>query len=228
MIRCLRATLADCDAAAGAVVVIDVLRAFTTAAHAFASGAREILLVATVEEAFALRERIPGSLIVGEVDAWPVPGFDLPNSPAAVAGLDLGGRCLIQRTSAGTQGVCRAPRDVPLFAASLCNAVATGRQLAALGIPTVTLVETGRHDGDTADEDRACADLLEALLAGASPDRRAIAARIRQAPAARKFADPARPEFPAEDLLLAAEIDRFDFAMRVSWRGGLPVLRPID
>ncbi|RMF95301.1 MAG: 2-phosphosulfolactate phosphatase, partial [Gammaproteobacteria bacterium] len=202
--RCRRATLADCHAATGAVVVIDVLRAFTTAAHAFARGAREILLVATVEEALALRARHPGSLIIGEVDALPVPGFDLPNSPAALARLDLTGRCLIQRTTAGTQGICRAPRDRPLFAASLCNASATARHLRALGAEIVTLVETGRRDSDSGDEDRACADLLEMLLAGDEPDLPGIAARVHQAPAAAKFADPARPEFPAEDLPLAA------------------------
>ena len=37
--------------ATGHVVVIDVLRAFTTAAYAFAAGIEEIELVATPEEA---------------------------------------------------------------------------------------------------------------------------------------------------------------------------------
>ena len=41
----------------GVVVVIDVLRAFTTAAFAFDRGADEILLVSTVEEAFEVREQ---------------------------------------------------------------------------------------------------------------------------------------------------------------------------
>ena len=43
------------------VEVIDVLRAFTTAAFAFAAGVREIVLVGAVEEALALRERLPGA-----------------------------------------------------------------------------------------------------------------------------------------------------------------------
>lgn len=41
-----------CHKAQGLCVVIDVLRAFTTAAFAFAAGALEILMVATVEEVF--------------------------------------------------------------------------------------------------------------------------------------------------------------------------------
>jgi 2-phosphosulfolactate phosphatase len=40
--------------AAGHVVIIDVLRAFTTAAYTFAAGAETIELVATPEEALAL------------------------------------------------------------------------------------------------------------------------------------------------------------------------------
>jgi 2-phosphosulfolactate phosphatase len=45
--------LAGAREATGVVVVIDVMRAFTTAAYAFAAGIREIELVATVEEALA-------------------------------------------------------------------------------------------------------------------------------------------------------------------------------
>ena len=41
----------------GMAVVVDVLRAFTTAAFAIAGGAKEILLAATVEEALGLRDR---------------------------------------------------------------------------------------------------------------------------------------------------------------------------
>ncbi len=51
----------------GAVVVVDVIRAFTTAACAFAAGADAIYLVATVEEALAFKHRTPGALAVGEV-----------------------------------------------------------------------------------------------------------------------------------------------------------------
>ena len=42
--------------ATGAVAIIDVFRAFTTAAVAFANGAARIIMVGSVEEALALRE----------------------------------------------------------------------------------------------------------------------------------------------------------------------------
>ena len=54
-----QATLATCSEATGTVVAIDVIRAFTTAAFAFAAGAQDILLVGEVQEALALRQRFP-------------------------------------------------------------------------------------------------------------------------------------------------------------------------
>ncbi|MBA2699724.1 MAG: 2-phosphosulfolactate phosphatase [Nocardioidaceae bacterium] len=50
----------------GAVVVVDVLRAFTTAAYAFAVGARRIWLVSSVEEALTLKSTRPRTLAMGE------------------------------------------------------------------------------------------------------------------------------------------------------------------
>src|SRR5262245_64699993 len=87
--------------ARGAVVVIDVLRAFTTAAYALASGAGEIVLVSTPEQAFVLRERWPRALLVGEVGGRPIPGFDHGNSPAAMQELDLRGKPIGLRSSSG-------------------------------------------------------------------------------------------------------------------------------
>jgi 2-phosphosulfolactate phosphatase len=50
--------LRDRPLVAGVVVVVDVIRAFTTAAAAFAAGAERILCVETLSEAFALQRII--------------------------------------------------------------------------------------------------------------------------------------------------------------------------
>lgn len=59
-----RVSLEICANARGVVVVVDVLRAFSTSAYAFAAGARDITLVSTVEEAFDWQSKIPKSLIM--------------------------------------------------------------------------------------------------------------------------------------------------------------------
>jgi len=219
-----RATLDTCAQATGIVVVIDVLRAFTTAAFAFAAGARDIALVSSVEEALALREANPGSLIMGEVGGQMVEGFDFGNSPSAFLERDLSGRRLIQRTSAGTQGVVRSKGADTLLAASLCNAGATVDTIRRHPGTSITLVITG--SGGRGEEDVACADFLERLLKGERPDPGPIIRRVRESQAAQKFLDPANREFPLTDLDCAVEIDRFDFAMPVRRQNGLLLLEP--
>jgi 2-phosphosulfolactate phosphatase len=221
-----RATLETCHKATDTVVVIDVLRAFTTAAYAFAAGAVDIRPVATVEEALSLRAQNPGWLVMGEAGGRPVAGFDFGNSPAAFLDVDLSGRHLVQRTSAGTQGVVRSRNARRPLVASLVVARATAETIRRHAPETVTLVITGARPDRPGDEDAACADYLEALLTGTSFDRGTIMRRVRQSWAGRLFTR-ADPAFPAADLDCALDIDRFDFALEVrQWRG-LHVIEPV-
>lgn len=90
--------------ATGTVAVIDVFRAFTTAAVVLANGASRILIVSGVEEALALRDAGIVDICIGEVGGKAPPGFDYGNSPFEVSSVDFSGKTIIQRTSAGTQG----------------------------------------------------------------------------------------------------------------------------
>jgi|SRR5215211_5686337 len=75
------------------VVVIDVLRAFTTAAVALAGQADGVVLAATADQALQVRDRLPGSLAVK--DGPPVREFDGVNSPAWMAQLDVAGSAVV-------------------------------------------------------------------------------------------------------------------------------------
>lgn len=218
------ATLESCGEATGTVVVIDVLRAFTTAAYAFMAGAREILLVGRVEEALALRIRFPDALLIGEVGGLPIPEFDLGNSPAEVRGQTLDGRLLVQRTSAGTQGVVLGKRADTLLAASFACAGATARWIGRQAPESVTFVITGIYPDRDGDEDRACADYLAALLRGGQPDPLPYLRRVEESDTGHWFTDPARPAFPLEDLRLAIDLDRFDRALLIQRRENLLVM----
>ena len=112
----------ELDGVHGPVVVVDVIRAFTTAAYAFGSGAAEIYLVGDVDEALAFKAAHPGTIALGENRGQRPEGFDYPNSPAMVSRVDLTGRTLVQRTSAGTRGVVAATGADRLWAASLACA----------------------------------------------------------------------------------------------------------
>src|SRR5260221_4408033 len=94
--------------ARGVTIVIDVIRAFTVAAYAFAGGASRLWLVRTTDEAFALRRREPGALLAGEIGGRLISGFYLNKLPALMAKSHLARRLLIQRTGAGTPGAGNA------------------------------------------------------------------------------------------------------------------------
>lgn len=220
-----RASLDTCHTATGMVVVIDVLRAFSTAAYAFAAGAEDITVVSTVAEALELRGRFPGSLVIGEVDGLRVPGFDFSNSPVQFDGRDLAGRHLIQRTSAGTQGVIRSRNAERLLAASFVNARATAQAILYSTLSPLTFVITGIRPGDPADEDVACADYIEALVGGDTPARDPFLDRVRQSPTGRLFSNPTQSDFHPLDLEYCLAVDRFDFAMSVWRKDGLCVMK---
>jgi len=222
-----RATNETCGTAAGAVVAIDVIRAFTTAAFALAAGARDIVPVGTVEEALALRARFPGALAMGEVGGYPIDGFDFGNSPSALLEQNLSGRRVIQRTSAGTQGLVRSLKADMLFAGSFVCGAATARAIARSAPASITLVATGIFPGRDGDEDVACADYLAALLRGEPIDIAALVRRVRDSGSGRLFADPSDPVFPPSDLDLCVDVDRFDFALHVERRDGLLVMEAV-
>jgi len=226
--RILRSDLPHCPELHGAVVVIDVLRSFTTCAYAFARGASEVLPVDSVAAAIQLRERFPDALALGAVGGGaPAAGMDMGNSPSLVDGLDLRGRRLIQYTAGGVRGLVACDRAGMLLAASLVCASATAAYLRMLRPPCVTLVTTGAWSDRDGDEDHACADLIEALLLGHEPPRAPYAERVRCSDFGRRFAAGTDPNLPLEDLDCCAAVDRFDFAMPMNRLQGGLLIRPV-
>ncbi|HEX2997154.1 MAG TPA: 2-phosphosulfolactate phosphatase [Anaerolineales bacterium] len=219
--------LETCHTATGAVIVIDVIRAFTNAAFALARGAKEIYPVGTVEEALQLRATIPNSLACGEVDGLPPEEFDFGNSPTQTSTLKLSGRTIIQRTSAGTQGIVRSTNASTILAASLVVANATIRHILALEAQEVTFVITGQGNDGRGDEDLACAEYFEALLRGQHPDPAPFLDRVYYSDDARRHLDPNFPEFLKSDIDLCIQVDAFDFAMPVVKENGRHVMRAI-
>lgn len=224
--RIRRTTLKDCEHETDTVIVIDVLRAFTTSAYAFSQGVFEIALASSVEDAFRLKEVFPGALILGEVDGYPVDGFDLGNSPSALNRYDLSGRRLIQRTTTGTQGVIRSKNARYILTTGLCTVDSTLRKLHSINPCSLTMVQTGVFDGGWGDEDVACADLLEARILGEEIDLEQIKHRVIESKSGRHFEDPDHEVFPVADLEAALAIDRFEFSMQVHKENGELFLRP--
>lgn len=173
-----------------------------------------------VDDAFALRERWPDALIMGEVHGRRVPGFDFGNSTTAIARADLAGRRLIQRTSAGTQGVVAASGAETLLLGSLVCAGALVRHIGRLAPDVVSLVAMGMRGERPAAEDEACADILAARLEGRPLDERALLHEVVHGGAGARFEEDSE-DFPRSDVDYCLAIDAFSFVMRVESRDGL-------
>lgn len=211
----LESLLCGAGRAAGHVAVIDVFRAFTTAAVALANGASRIVMVGTVEEALDLRARGVAQVCIGEVRGRMPPGFDFGNSPFEVSAVQFQGRTLVQRTSAGTRGIVSAKCAERLYASSLVTASATARALVSGGPSCVTLVAMGRDGMVRTDEDEVCALHLRNLVEGRAGDPDAVRRVILAGNEAGRFSDPGRPHLHPGDLGIALDVDRYDFAVRV-------------
>lgn len=106
-------------------VVIDALRATTSMVAALAAGAQRIWPCLEVDEARAMRGRMPNALLAGERQGLPLPGFDLGNSPAEFNATRVAGRDLIFTTSNGTRAIiaCASAQRVLLAAITNLQAV---------------------------------------------------------------------------------------------------------
>ena len=161
--------------ATGVVAVIDVFRAFTTAAVALANSANRIIMVRSVEEALALRDAGVGQVCMGEVRGRAPEEFDFGNSPFEISEVDFRGKTIIQRTSAGTQGVVAAAAHADrLYAASLATADATVRAMLAGQPNGISIVAMGGEGLVRTDEDEVCAIHMRNRLEGRTGDRRAV------------------------------------------------------
>ncbi|MYR41105.1 2-phosphosulfolactate phosphatase [Streptomyces sp. SID5910] len=203
-------------------VVVDVMRAYTVAAWAFARGAERIVLAESLDEALALKARHPDWVALK--DGAPAPGFDAVNSPGLLRSADLGGRTVVQKTTAGTVGALAVKEASLVLCAGFVVAEATARLLRTRACDSVTFVVTG-EDG-RAEEDLACAQYIARRADGVATDAAGFLRRARESRAAAELEQGVRQGAHPDDVPLCLELDRFPFAMVATPEDSLMVLRP--
>ncbi len=217
-------------AAHGSVVVIDVIRAFTTAAAALSLGAEAIVMVDDLDRALRLRAEGVARYCMGERGGVKPEGFDFGNSPVELETAELSGAVLVQSTSNGTRGIAAAAAAGAerTYAGAFATAGATVQALLAEPSDApITLAAMGYQDRLRTDEDEVCALYLRALLEGREPDTAALMTGLasllgRPGSVERLFAG-----LTAADIAFCLVPDRYDFAVRVTQEEGLLVARAV-
>lgn len=202
--------------ARGLTVIIDVLRAFSLECYLYAYGAKLVRPVAGVEEAFALRDRFPGSLLIGERGGKMCEGFDFGNTPSGIPPEAVAGKLIFHTTSAGTQGVRNAVHASEILTGSLVNASAVAAYIRRRQPEQVSLVAMGNGGVRTAPEDVLCAEYIRSLVLGeAFPE---LQERIDLLPThgCEHFFNPDTQEiFPTPDFGLCTRPDCFSFVLKI-------------
>jgi 2-phosphosulfolactate phosphatase len=189
-------------------VVIDVLRATSTAAVLLARGAARVRVTSLdIARAIAGDGR---HLVVSEC----IPG-GIDNSPTAAASVPLDGRTPLLVTTNGTKALERAARfSERVLVASFLNLGATVAHLRGLRPTRVMLLAAGDFEtGEKHVEDDLCAASIAGLLEGEPLEMDAVAARISAEP---RVQERVRTEPGlAADLRLCLTADAFPAAIEL-------------
>lgn len=146
-----------------AVVAVDVIRATTTAVTAACAG-RRCFPVATLDGAMSLAARLDGALLVGELGGAMPYGFDLTNSPAAIAERGDVGSPIVLLSTAGTKLLCDTdPPCSGLYAACLRNVRATVEHVARKH-DRVAVIGAGARGEFRCEDQMGCARVAAGLM----------------------------------------------------------------
>lgn len=110
------------------VVVIDMLRATSVIITALANGAKKVIPILTVEEAFKVKEELKkknvNGLLGGERKALKIEGFDFTNSPLEYTEERVKDKAIILSTTNGTRTINLSLRAKKIYIGAMINAKA--------------------------------------------------------------------------------------------------------
>lgn len=213
--------------ARGIAVIIDVFRAFSFECYGFDAGASGITATNNVNAAFDIKGSYRKAVLAGERGEKKIEGFDFGNSPTEILMADIKGKHIIHTTTAGTNGLINATGADTVLAGSFVNAWATAEYIRSLRPRHVSLVAMGYRATESAEEDLLCAEYMESLLQGRSPDIREKIDKLRNTSGKRFFRTENLDFSPPTDFFLCTIINRFSFVLRGIRRsdGNIDILR---
>ena len=155
-----------------AIVVVDVIRATTTATTAVSLG-RQVFPAQTTDEAFRIASTLKEPLFVGELGGNMPVGFDLTNSPARIVERTDVHRPMVLVSSSGTQLLLNAVGAEAVYVACFRNFSAVARHLAGRH-RRIAILGAGTRNQFRREDQMGCAWVAEQLVAsGYVPETKA-------------------------------------------------------
>jgi 2-phosphosulfolactate phosphatase len=160
------------------VIAIDVLRATSTIINALDNGAGEVIPIAEIADALALKKTYPDAILSGERKGNIIEGFQLGNSPLEFTAENIGGRRIISCTTNGTSAICAAQNAGALWLGAITNAPAVAQKLLQEGKKRVVLLCSGTCGQPSLDDVLGAGAIISHLLPDAPHIVLSDAARI--------------------------------------------------
>lgn len=193
-------------------VVFDVLRATSSMITALAHGAAAIHPVCTIDEAFALKARMPEAVLCGERHGEPIDGFALGNSPFEYRAVS--GRTLISTTTNGTVALRAVEKAERVLVGAILNLGALAEELRRAAPERLLLVCAGTFEVLALEDVCAAGLLIDQLGTGQLTDSAHAALAV-----ARHFLQPLdalRAACNGRALIVKGRGEEVDWCARVS------------
>lgn len=202
------------DSVTGLVVVIDVLRAYTSACYILSNGAKKLYPVAELDDARSIKRKHSNWVLIGERNGFKLPDFDYGNSPAVLEKVNFKKKTVIFTTSSGTRGISLLIKADEILTGAFVNAKATADYIKKSKHSEVTFLCTDSRWKNN--EDYKLAEYISDLLLDKEPDFEEIKDFISEHKAADGFLRSNYFPNSKKDFELCFTLDSFDFAIKVN------------
>lgn len=194
------------------VIVIDVLRAFTTACYAINNHPKDYIVAQDIDLAYKLKEGNPDCVLIGEKNGFNIPGFDYGNSPTEIKDINFSNRTIIHTTTLGTKGIVNALKHTKkVITGSFVNAKAIISYIKRENPEYVHLFCTDGRLNDN--EDLMLAKYIKGYFENMPLDINNIRENLMKHESGIMYLINPRTKYSKNDFLLAFELDKFDFAI---------------
>ncbi|WP_425364564.1 2-phosphosulfolactate phosphatase [Candidatus Tisiphia endosymbiont of Mystacides longicornis] len=197
------------------IVVIDVFRAFTTAAYVLDHNPVTYILASDSAVVSRLISNFNNPVLIGKSEKGANLIYDVPNSPTRVQDITIVGKNVLHRTAAGASGILLAKEANIVLAAGFINASATAEYIKTLPNTEIIIIPMG-HEGNTPSlEDNICAEYIKALIHGKKLELIKFLP-ILQEGSGKYFFSQDQWQYPKEDFFRCLEVDRFNFIIKAT------------
>jgi 2-phosphosulfolactate phosphatase len=195
------------------VVVIDVLRAFTTACYAMNNNPKDYIVTDDISLAYKMKKENHDCILIGERHGLKLPGFDYDSSPTDVKNVNFLNKTIIHTTTLGTRGIVNSLKHTKkVITGSFANAKAIINYIKKENPDFVYLFPTDSSTDDN--EDVMFAKYIKSCFEEKPLNVDSIRSKLLICPTGGFSFNRHNIKHVNEDFSLAFDSDKFNFVLK--------------